>query len=85
MSLSPSIATRSEADQIVLLTKELEWSRLKIQSLEEWIRLERIRKYGPKSETLSDEQLSLLDLEPGVSAAEVEAESKREPLPPYRR
>ena len=33
-------------------------------------------------ETLSDAQLLLLELEPGVSAAEVEAESKREPLPP---
>jgi transposase len=64
-----------------LLTKELEWSRLKIQALEERLRLELIRKYGPKSEKLSDNQLQLLDLEPGVSAEEVEAESRREPLP----
>jgi len=40
-----------------------------------------IRKYGAKSEKLSDNQLQLLDLEPGVSAKEVEAESQREPLP----
>ena len=89
MSPAPSTTPRSEADQIVLLTarvvqvtKELDWSRLKIQALEERLRLEMIRKYGPKSETLSDAQLLLLELEPGVSAAEVEAEAAREPLPP---
>lgn len=82
MSPSPSTPRPSEAEQIVLLTKELAWSRLKIQALEERLRLEMIRKYGPKSETLSDAQLQLLELEPGVSAAEVEAESEREPLPP---
>ena len=78
----PSTAPRSEAEQIVLLTKELAWSRLKIQALEERLRLEMIRKYGPKSETLSDAQFLLLELEPGVSVAEVEAEAAREPLPP---
>jgi hypothetical protein len=81
VSPSPSPPPRSEAEQIVLLTKELQWSRLKIQALEERLRLEMIRKYGPKSEKLSDNQLQLLDHEPGVSAAEVEAESRREPLP----
>ncbi|MES1260658.1 MAG: IS66 family transposase zinc-finger binding domain-containing protein, partial [Acidobacteriota bacterium] len=82
MSPSSSPPPRSEAEQIVLLTKELEWSRLKIQALEERLRLELIRKYGPKSEKLSDNQLHLLDLEPGVSSEEVEAESRREPLAP---
>jgi transposase len=81
VSPSPSLPPRSEAEQIVLLTKELEWSRLKIQALEERLRLELIRKYGPKSEKLSDHQLHLLDLEPGVSSEEVEAESRRDPLP----
>ena len=81
VSPSPSSPPRSEAEQIVLLTKELEWSRLKIQALEERLRLEMIRKYGAKSEKLSDNQLQLLDLEPGVSATEVAAESQREPLP----
>jgi len=81
VSPSPSSPPRSEAEQIVLLTRELEWSRLKIQALEERLRLELIRKYGPKSEKLSDNQLHLLDLEPGVSTEEVEAESRREPLP----
>ena len=82
MNPTLSMPPRSEAEQIVNLTKELAWAHLKIQSLEEWIRLERIRKYGPSSEKLSNTQLQLLDLEPGVSAAEVEAESNREPLPP---
>ena len=53
----------------------------KIQVLEERLRLERIKKYGPGSEKLSDAQLQLLELEPGVSDAEVQAESQREPLP----
>lgn len=59
---------------------ELEYARLKIQALEEELRRERMAKYGRRSETLSDLQLELLDLEPGVSREEVEAESEREPL-----
>ena len=49
--------------------------------LEQRLRLERIQKYGPASEKLSDAQLELLELEPGVSTTEVEAESERQPLP----
>jgi transposase len=49
--------------------------------LQECLRLQRIKKYGPGSEKLSDAQLNLLELEPGVSNAEVQAESQREPLP----
>jgi transposase len=48
--------------------------------LEERLRLVRIEKYGPGSEKLSDAQLELLELEPGVSSAEVQAESKRKQL-----
>jgi len=82
--VNPSLSTqpRTEAEQIVQLTQELQWSKWKIRALEERLRLELIRKYGPASEKLNDAQLLLLDLEPGVSAAEVEAESNREPLPP---
>ena len=40
-----------------------------------------IAKYGPTSEKLNDAQLELLELEPGVSNVEVQAESEREPLP----
>src|SRR5258708_39231196 len=39
-----------------------------------------IKKYGPSSEKLSSAQLELLELEPGVSSDEVQAESEREPL-----
>jgi len=78
---SPSPIPLSESEQIVQLQKELAWAKLKIQVLEERLRLERIKKYGPGSEKLSEAQLQLLDLEPGVSDAEVQAESQREPLP----
>src|SRR5271168_1643298 len=61
--------------------RALELAELKIQVLEERLRQELIAKYGKRSETLSDLQLELLDLEPGVSSEEVEAESDREPIP----
>jgi transposase len=63
------------------LKRELHRAVLKIASLEEQLRLERIKKYGPSSEKLSNGQLELLDQEPGVSREEVQAESRREPLP----
>ncbi len=70
----------SEAQQNEQLKKQLAWAEWKIRALEERLRLELIRKYGPSSEKLSDQQLQLLELEPGVSVAEVEAESQREAL-----
>jgi transposase len=48
--------------------------------LRELRRLDLLEKYGPLAETLSDEQLELLELEPGVSTSEVEAESQRKLL-----
>lgn len=71
----------SEAEQIIQLQKELVWAKLTIRVLEERLRLQRIKKYGPGSEKLSSEQLELLELEPGVSNVEVQAESERPPLP----
>jgi len=59
---------------------ELQYARLKYQVLEERLRLARIAKYGKASEKLSGLQLSLLELEPGVSSEEVQAESERDPL-----
>lgn len=58
----------------------LQLAEMKIRALEERLRLERIAKYGKRSETLSDLQLELLGLEPGVSSEEVAAESEREPI-----
>jgi transposase len=82
VSPSPSNPPCSDAEKIGQLERKLQWAEWKIRALEERLRLELIRKYGPKSEKLSDKQLLLLELEPGVSAAGVEAESQREPLPP---
>lgn len=62
----------SRKDQALALAE------VKIQVLEERLRLSRIARYGKRSETLSDLQLALLDLEPAVSSDEVEAESQRE-------
>ncbi|HEY6763937.1 MAG TPA: IS66 family transposase, partial [Candidatus Sulfotelmatobacter sp.] len=58
----------------------LKLAEYKVRVLEERLRLVRIEKYGPGSEKLSDAQLELLELEPGVSSAEVEAESERAQL-----
>ena len=71
----------SESERNLQLQKELAWAKLKIQVLEEQLRLQRIKKYGPGSEKLSSAQLELLELEPGVSDLEVQAESRRERLP----
>ena len=65
---------------------ELAYSKLKIEVLEERLRLRRIEKYGPSSEKLSSLQLELLEQEPGVSREEVVAESEREaPAPAAER
>ena len=67
--------------RIAHLERELHWAQLKIQVLEERLRKQRILMLGPQSETLSNLQLELLaDEEPGVTADEVEAEARREPL-----
>jgi len=63
-----------------ILRDRLQFAEYKVRVLEERLRLVRIEKYGPGSEKLSDDQLELLELEPGVSSAEVEAESDRQQL-----
>jgi hypothetical protein len=82
-------ATIDPQARIATLEYELQWAHLKIQSLLEELRQQRIQFLGPRSETLSNLQLELLaDEEPGVSGAEVEAEAKREPIdkmPPRER
>jgi len=54
-----------------------------IQQLKEALRAERVARYGQRSEKLSDLQLQLLDLEPGVSSDEIEREVASGPLPEY--
>ena len=68
--------------QVASQKTELEYARLKIQVLEERLRLQRIKKYGPGSEKLSSLQLELLEQEPGISREEVAAESERKAPPP---
>jgi transposase len=60
--------------------QELSWAALKIQSLEEQLRQQRIARFGPRSENLTDLQLLLLGEEPSVTLDEVSAEAGREPL-----
>ena len=67
---------------VVSYKEELQYKAMKIQLLEEKLRLQRIAKYGPGSEKLSNLQLELLEFEPGVSNTEVAAESERDALPP---
>jgi transposase len=71
----------NDSAEVVELKRQLQWALLKIQVLEERLRLIRIQKYGPGSEKLSDAQLELLELEPGVSQGEVHAEGERADLP----
>lgn len=67
--------------RIAELERQLHWAQLKIQSLEELLRQQRIQQLGPKSETLSNLQLALLtDEEPGTTRDEVETEARREVL-----
>ena len=78
-------ARLAEKDQqLVRKDQALALADLKIKVLEERLRLDRIERYGKRSETLSDLQLELLDLEPGVSSDEVAAESTRPPLEPEK-
>jgi transposase len=60
----------------------LQYAELKIRVLEERLRLVRIAKYGPGSEKFSNAQLELLELEPGVSNVEVQAEGERPAVQP---
>src|ERR1700736_1873891 len=64
-------------DSLSIDRDRLRVAEYKVRVLEERLRLVRIEKYGPGSEKLSDAQLELLEMEPGVSSAEVKAESER--------
>ena len=73
-----SPTTLSEAQALIAqLQQKLQWAELKVASLEERLRLQRIEKYGAGSEKVSNLQLEMLEEEPGVSQAEVQAESER--------
>jgi transposase len=81
---APRPATLSDAEkifeqqqQIEQLQQKLQITELRVLVLEERLRLRRIEKYGAGSEKLSNLQLEMLEQEPGVSQAEVQAESER--------
>jgi transposase len=65
------------AVQSVLVERETEQRRLEqeIKLLKEQVRLLLLSKYGSKSEKLSEAQLHLLELEPGVTREEVAGEA----------
>jgi len=81
VNATSSSPERSPAEENVALKRALALAHLQIQELKAQLRLALIKKYGPGSEKLSDAQLNLLELEPGVSNVEVQAESVRKPLP----
>jgi transposase len=71
----------ADKDQKILRAQQaLALFGMKIQYLKERLRLELIKKYGKRSEKLSDLQLQLLDLEPAVSSDEIVAESERDSI-----
>ncbi len=67
--------------QIMRGQQVLATTEMLVLKLKEELRLERIRKYGKRSEKLSDLQLQMLDLEPAVSSEEIESEINSGPLP----
>ncbi len=73
--LAPEVRAPIEAEW-QRLTAEQERLAAEIKLLHELLRLERIKRYGAKSEQLSDQQLALLDLEPGVTVEEVAGEAQ---------
>src|SRR6202171_5104829 len=64
-------------DSLSIDRDRLRFAEYKVRGLVERLRLVRIEKYGPGSEKLSDAQLELLEMEPGVSSAEVKSKSAR--------
>ncbi len=56
-AIQPPSSSLPEAERIAQLKQQLAWAAMKIQLLEERLRLERVKKYGPASEKLSDAQL----------------------------
>jgi len=78
---NPEQQLQQKDAQITKLQHQLYWAQLQIQKLEEILRQERIARFGPRSEKLSDLQLALLDEEPSVTRDEVSAEAEREAIP----
>jgi len=67
--------TLSQAEYDRLLGRADRLER-EVDLLRALLRLERLAKYGRRGEKLSDDQLALLELEPGVTEVEVEKEAE---------
>ena len=65
--LPENVRQQAEADWVCL--------KMKVDLLEEMLRLRRLERYGRRSEKCSDEQLMLLTLESSVSAPELAQEA----------
>jgi len=78
-------ATRAERDsvhaELITTRTRLQVAELRIEKLEYLRRKHLEAKYGASSERLSDVQLQLLELEPGVHRQEAQAEAGRGELP----
>jgi len=72
-------------NKLAATESKLRLAEMRVLKLEEQLRLQRIKKYGPASEKLDSAQLELMEVEPGVSHDEVAMESEREPLPVRQR
>jgi transposase len=80
MTVAIALPSPAEPEKHQKLLDEVQRLQMEVRYLRELLRLARIAKYGPGSEQLSDEQLELLELEPGVRAEEVQAESEKAQL-----
>ncbi len=79
--LSQQLSQQLEAAhlRIALLEKTVSEMERRRALLEAVVQFLKRKKYGPSAETLSEAQLNLLELEPGVCAAEVAAEAALDP------
>ena len=71
----PQVLLQSQAAQIARLQVELRLAELKIQSLKIELAQERIARFGPRTENITNLQLLLLEQEPSVTRDEVSAEN----------
>lgn len=65
----------TEFERLKVRAQKADQLEQEVRLLREMLRLERLQKYGAKSEALSDDQLELLEKEPSVEQAEVAAEA----------
>jgi hypothetical protein len=80
VSVASIPSSPADLELIAQLKSKLQYAELRIQVLEERLRLMRIEKYGAGGEKLSQAQMQLIELEPVVSEMIERAESKHAPV-----